>query len=110
LVSITGHVDRQGVQEKRVKPAESRGFWSAITEGPGSKVPISDSGRNLPHGLYVDNIGLIGLHIVEGESEREFFITAAPIARPGERLFHLRATADGGQCSEPALIRVLGRR
>ncbi|MEZ5303899.1 MAG: WD40 repeat domain-containing protein [Verrucomicrobiales bacterium] len=66
-----------------------------------------DSGRNLPHGLYVDNIGLNGLLIVEGQTEREFFITAAPWVPPGDRFFHLRATADGGQASRPALIRVL---
>ena len=44
-----------------------------------------DSGRNLPHGLYVDNIGLNGLLIVEGQTERDFFITASKIARPGTR-------------------------
>ena len=66
-----------------------------------------DSGRNLPHGLYVDNIGLNGLLIVEGQTEREFFLTAAPKARPGTRLFHLRARADGGQASRPVRIRVL---
>ncbi len=66
-----------------------------------------DSGRNLPHGLYVDNIGLNGLLIVEGQTEREFFITASKIAPTGARLFHLRATADGGQTSRPAVIRVV---
>lgn len=66
-----------------------------------------DSGRNLPHGLYVDNIGLNGLLIVEGQTEREFFITAAPVARPGIRRFHLRARGDDGQVSRPAVIRVL---
>jgi WD40 repeat protein len=66
-----------------------------------------DSGRNLPHGLYVDNIGLNGLLIVEGQTERDFFITASKIACPCTRLFHLRATADGGQASRPVLIRVL---
>ncbi|MBL6712675.1 MAG: hypothetical protein ISQ07_04735 [Pirellulales bacterium] len=66
-----------------------------------------DSGRNLPYAVFVDNIGLNGLMIVEGQSEREFFITAAPVARPGRRLFHLRATGDGGQCSVPVVINVL---
>ena len=60
-----------------------------------------DSGRNLPFGCYVDNIGLNGLLIVEGQSEREFVITVSPVAKPGRRFFHLRATADGGQCSAP---------
>jgi hypothetical protein len=35
-----------------------------------------DSGRNLPHGVYVDNLGLNGLLIVEGETERSFMLRA----------------------------------
>ena len=66
-----------------------------------------DSGRNLPHGVYVDNIGLNGLLIVEGQTEREFFITASPIAKPCVRQFHLRTTADGNQVSMPVTLRVL---
>lgn len=68
---------------------------------------VEDSNRNLPHGLYIDNIGLNGLLIVEGQTEREFFITAAKIAKPTFRTFHLRAKADGNQVSPFALIRVL---
>ncbi|MFM8702603.1 MAG: hypothetical protein ACKOHG_01830, partial [Planctomycetia bacterium] len=64
-------------------------------------------GRNLPHGVYVDNIGLNGLLIEEGRHEREFFITAAPKAPPGRRLFHLRTAVDGGQTSPPAVLNVL---
>jgi hypothetical protein len=67
----------------------------------------ADCGRNLPYAVFVDNIGLNGLLIVEGQDEREFFITAAPIAKPCRRLFHLRATADGNQASVPAVINVL---
>ena len=81
--------------------AERRDFKSRIELGG------EDSGRNLPHGVYVDNIGLNGLLIVEDQTEREFFITAARKARPGTRLFHLRATGDGGQCSQPVLLRIL---
>jgi WD40 repeat protein len=66
-----------------------------------------DSGRNLPHGLYIDNIGLNGLLIVEGQTEREFSITASKIAKPGSRTFHLRAKADGNQVSPFAVIRVI---
>ena len=81
--------------------ADRRDFKSRIELGG------EDSGRNLPHGVYVDNIGLNGLLIVEDQTEREFFITAARKARPGTRLFHLRATGDGGQCSQPVLLRIL---
>jgi len=65
-----------------------------------------DSGRNLPHGVYVDNIGLNGLLIVEGQTERDFFITASKVAKPTTRLFHLRARADDGQASRPVLLRI----
>ncbi|MFM8892712.1 MAG: hypothetical protein ACKOTB_14025, partial [Planctomycetia bacterium] len=65
------------------------------------------AGRNLPHGVFVDNLGLNGLLVVEGADEREFFITAAPKAAPGRRLFHLRANPDGGQTSQPVWLNVL---
>jgi hypothetical protein len=84
----------------RVK-AQRNGFEGRIELGG------ADSGRNLPYGVFVDNVGLNGLLIVEGQTEREFFITAAPIAKPCRRLFHLRATADGGQASVPVVINVL---
>jgi WD40 repeat protein len=63
--------------------------------------------RNLPHGVFVDNIGLNGLLVVEGESEREFFLTAAPMTRPGRRLFHLWTGAGGGQATLPVWLNVV---
>jgi WD40 repeat protein len=84
----------------RVK-VERNGFDGRISFGS------SDAGRNLPHGVYVDNIGLNGLLIVEDQNERHFFVTASPVAEPGERWFHLRTTEDGGQASQPIRIRVL---
>lgn len=66
-----------------------------------------EAGRNLPHGVFVANTGLNGLLIVDGQTEREFFITAAPIAKPGRRIFHLRCEPDGGQCAVPAVLNVL---
>ena len=63
--------------------------------------------RNLPHGVFVDNLGLSGLLIVEGESEREFFLTAAPKTRPGRRLFHLWTGAGGGQATLPVWLNVV---
>jgi WD40 repeat protein len=67
----------------------------------------ASAGRNLPHGAFIDNLGLNGLLIVEGQTEREFFIKAAPKTPPGRRLFHLRAGPDGGQASRPAVLNVL---
>lgn len=66
----------------------------------------TESGRNLPHGVYVDNIGLNGLLIPEGQTERTFFITAAPHVSPMRRLFHLKAELEGGLVSQPVWLRV----
>ncbi len=65
-----------------------------------------DCGRNLPHGVFVANIGLNGLLIPAGLSRQEFFIYAAPIVEPQTRLFHLRANVEGNPTSIPIPIRV----
>ena len=79
---------------------ERNGFEGRVEFGK------ADAGRNLPHGLYVDNIGLNGLMIVEGQTERDFFITAAKWVPATTRLFHLKASAQGGQTSVPVIIHV----
>jgi WD40 repeat protein/mono/diheme cytochrome c family protein len=66
-----------------------------------------DSGRNLPHGAFVDNIGLNGLLIPEGQMEREFYITAAPKVLPGRRQFHLKSATAGKPTSKPIWLHVL---
>jgi WD40 repeat protein len=68
-----------------------------------------DSGRNLPHGVYVDNIGLNGLLIPEDQTEREFFLTAAKWVPESERLIFFRAKGDGGQTTPPILLQVRKR-
>ena len=65
-----------------------------------------DSLRNAPHGVYVDNIGLVGLLVLEGTSEREFFITADEVTEPGRRTVFLRAE-DGKVVSPPFVIDVV---
>ena len=49
------------------------------------------AGRNLPHGVYVDNIGLNGVTLLKGDTERTFFLTARKWVPEQSRLFHLRA-------------------
>jgi hypothetical protein len=65
-----------------------------------------DCGRNLPHGVFVANIGLNGLLIPAAQSRQEFFIYAAPVVESQECLFHLRANVDGNPTSLPIPIRV----
>lgn len=79
-----------------------------VRDGFDGPVPFGrdEPGRNLPHGVYVDNIGLNGLMIVDGQTERQFFITAAPWVPETTRTFHLRAEVEGNQTSWPMIVRV----
>ena len=65
-----------------------------------------DSGRNLPHGVYVDNLGLSGLLIIEGETERSFTLRAPKWVPESSRWIFFRAKQDGGQASQPVLLHV----
>ena len=67
------------------------------------------SGRNLPHGVYVDNIGLNGVTLLQGENERTIFLTARKWVPEQSRLFHLQADTDGKQTSWPVLLHVATR-
>jgi len=69
-----------------------------------------DSGRNLPHGVFVDNIGLNGLMLLEGQNEREFFITAAKWVPETSRPFYLKSNVEGGITSLPVMIHVRHRK
>jgi hypothetical protein len=71
-------------------------------------VPLGNegSGRNLPHGVYVDNIGLNGLLITETQDGRNFFVTADATAAPQARVFHLTTAVAGGQSSRPVILHV----
>ena len=62
---------------------------------------------NAPHGVYVDNIGLNGVLIVEGQNERQFFITAEPWVKPMERVIFVESGDAGKPTSNPVMLRIL---
>ncbi|MDF1739407.1 MAG: hypothetical protein P1U86_09630 [Verrucomicrobiales bacterium] len=66
-----------------------------------------DSGRNLPHGVYIDNIGLNGLMIPEGKDEQRFFISAADWVAGTVREFHLRTTTAPKEGTQTVRLRVV---
>ncbi len=68
-----------------------------------------DAGRNMPHGVFVDNIGLNGLMLLSGQTEREFFITTASWVPETDRLFHLKSGVDG-ITSLPVMLHVRHRK
>lgn len=97
--------------ELMIEPGETISAVVKVTRQGGFKeaVPFGkdDAGRNMPFGVYVDNIGLNGLLVPAVESERKFFITAGPKWLPDtSRFFHLRTTVDGVQTSRPVLLKV----
>jgi hypothetical protein len=96
----------------RLEPAE-------ITIAPGSVVSaqliVERRGHDdrvtfempgLPHGVIVDNIGLNGILIPEGQTHREVFLSARPWTPETDRPFFARANEADGQCSPPVLLRV----
>ena len=103
--------DAPAISEIAIRPGQTVSANLVIERGD-NKSDISfggdDSGRNLPHGCYVNNIGLSGLLIPAGQSVRELFITAAPWVPLQSRLFHLRAKVDGNPTTLPIQIRVVG--
>lgn len=100
-VEVDELVIRPGETVSALVRVERNGMESRISFGK------EDSGRNLPHGAYVDNIGLSGLLITEVQSEREFFITAAKKVQPGRRQFHLRSETKNNPTSRPIWLTVL---
>ena len=103
--------DAPAISEIVIRPGQTVSANLVVERGD-IKTDISfggdDSGRNLPHGCYVNNIGLSGLLIPAGQSVREVFITAAPWVPLQSRLFHLRAKVDGNPTTLPIQIRVVG--
>ena len=61
---------------------------------------------NLPHGVIVDNIGLSGVLVRAGETERQIFITAADWVPATTRPVHAVSAQEGAQASRPILLRV----
>lgn len=98
------------LDELVIRPGETITARVIVARGD-HKGPISfgkeDAGRNLPHGCYVDNIGLNGLLITDEASEREFFITAAKWLEPQERIFHLRSETKNNPTSRSIRLRVI---
>jgi hypothetical protein len=76
--------------------------------GFAGQVPLGKegAGRNLPFGVYVDNLGLNGLLVLEDQDERTFFVTADESVPRQTRAFHLTTNAAGGLSSPPVLLHV----
>ncbi len=67
---------------------------------------ITFSVENLPHGVIVDNIGLSGVLMPKGESERQIFITADRWVDETSRQCFAVENQAGKQCSPPVTVHV----
>ncbi len=97
------------IEQLEIQPGQTISARVLIERnGTTSRIELGgdSAGRNLPHGAFVDNIGLNGLLIPEGQTEREFFITAAPKVVPGRRQFHLKSGTSGNPTSRPIWLNV----
>ncbi|MBL9114316.1 MAG: hypothetical protein JNJ83_04865 [Verrucomicrobiaceae bacterium] len=112
------------VQDQPVKRASSTPL--EITLSPGQSVAafirvdrFMDKGllnfdiHNLPFGVIVDNIGLNGVQVREGEDIREIFLTAAKWVPEQDRLIHAAVastrneqTSEGLETSYPVLLKI----
>lgn len=110
LKLVDAQQPQRELEELVIRPGQTISARVIVERGD-HKGPISlgkdDAGRNLPHGSFVDNVGLNGLLITDSSSEREFFITAAPWLPPQERLFHLRSETKNNPTSRSIRLRVL---
>jgi len=115
LVSIqphreSGKTGKDGVLEFVIHPGETITAMVKVDRNefkPQIDFGKEDSGRNLPHGVYVDNIGLSGLMIPEGKDEQRFFITAADWVPETVREFHLRTTTAPNEGTQTVRLRVV---
>jgi WD40 repeat protein len=70
------------------------------------RVQFEAINQNLPHGVIIDNVGLNGLMIVEGTTERVFYLTAADWVPDQTRTFYLKSQEEGNQTSWPVIFHV----
>ncbi len=98
------------IEELTIRPGQTISARIMVNRGDVTG-PISfggdDSGRNLPHGTIVGNIGLNGLLIPDGMTEREFFIVASKWLPPQRRQIHLRSQSKGNPTSRPIWLNVI---
>ena len=97
------------IEELVIRPGQTISTFVVVNRGK-EKGDIAfgkeDCGRNLPHGVFVSNIGLSGLVVKPGENTREVFITAAPWVQNQTRPFFLKSTIKGTPTTKPILLRV----
>ena len=98
--------------EFTIHPGETIAVRLSIKRNGGEEViqfGKGDVGHNLPHGVYVDNIGLNGVVVMPDSSERVVYITADDWVTEQTRTFFLATTNLGNQATWPVTLHVRQR-
>jgi hypothetical protein len=65
---------------------------------------------NLPHGVVVDDLGLNGITLLPGQTERRIFITAREWVPETRRMVFAICRSEGNQASVPLVFHVVGTK
>jgi WD40 repeat protein len=105
LLNPAGDTGNSAIPELTIAPGGSVACKLRV-ERNGFADRVAFDVQNLPHGVIVDDIGLNGVLIPEGQVERTIFVRAEPWVPDQDRLFHAQANVDGNQVSKPMLLKV----
>ncbi len=107
--TATNHFDPAVVPSKplelTIAPGQTIPAWLKIHRN-GHQDLVTFFAENLPHGVIVADIGLNGVLIPKGESERQIFFNAAKWVPEQDRLFYMIEQQAGRQTSRPVLLKV----
>jgi WD40 repeat protein len=95
--------------EFTIHPGETIAVRLSIKRNGGEEViqfGKGEAGHNLPHGVYVDNIGLNGVVVMPDSSERVVYITADDWVTEQTRTFFFATTNLGNQATWPVTLHV----
>jgi mono/diheme cytochrome c family protein len=108
-VRVTLAPDGAGASEIVVTPGKLTPAVLRI-EREAFKDRVTFDVENLPFGIIVADIGLNGVLIPEGQTERRIFLQCAPWVEPTERPVFARTREVGNPTSRPILVRVPSRK
>lgn len=91
--------------EITIAPGEIVPAWVKIKRHT-HKTEVRFDVQNLPHGVIVDNLGLNGITLLEGQNEGEIHLKADPWVPETDRLIFAISREAGKQTSLPVLLHV----
>jgi WD40 repeat protein len=91
--------------EFTIAPGEIIPAWMVVKR-TSEKGALRFDVENLPHGVIVDNLGLNGITLLEGQDTGEIFFKAAPWVKEQDRLAFAVCREAGKQASLPFVLHV----